>query len=71
MRVNVFDLGYRRTASNSRTPARKSMGGKVHKAFPKTWFALNHSQGAEAPNLASFDNRWGRRRPTLAAFRLA
>ncbi len=32
---------------------------KVHKQFPKTWFAVNAAKVAEAPNLASFDNRWG------------
>ena len=32
---------------------------KVHAQFPKTWFAVNAAKVAEAPNLASFDNRWG------------
>jgi basic membrane protein A len=32
---------------------------KVHKQFPKTWFVVNTAKVAEAPNLASFDNRWG------------
>jgi basic membrane protein A len=32
---------------------------KVHVQFPKTWFAVNTAKVAEAPNLASFDNRWG------------
>jgi basic membrane protein A len=32
---------------------------KIHKQFPKTWFVVNTAKVAEAPNLASFDNRWG------------
>lgn len=32
---------------------------KIHKKFPKTWFIVNTAKVAEAPNLASFDNRWG------------
>lgn len=32
---------------------------KIHKDFPKTWFIVNTAKVAEAPNLASFDNRWG------------
>src|SRR6516162_918644 len=32
---------------------------KVHNQFPKTWFIINTAKIAEAPNLASFDNRWG------------
>lgn len=32
---------------------------KVHKQFPKTWFIINTTKVAAAPNLASFDNRWG------------
>ena len=32
---------------------------KIHKQFPKTWFIVNTTKVAEAPNLASFDNRWG------------
>jgi len=32
---------------------------KVHKQFPKTWFIINTAKVAAAPNLASFDNRWG------------
>src|ERR1700733_1500594 len=32
---------------------------KIHKRFPKTWFVINTAKVAEAPNLASFDNRWG------------
>jgi basic membrane protein A len=32
---------------------------KIHKRFPKTWFIVNTAKVAEAPNLASFDNRWG------------
>jgi basic membrane protein A len=32
---------------------------KIHKQFPKTWFIVNTAKVAEAPNLASFDNRWG------------
>jgi basic membrane protein A len=31
----------------------------VHKRFPKTWFIVNAAKVAEAPNLASVDNRWG------------
>jgi len=32
---------------------------KIHAQFPKTWFIINTAKVAEAPNLASFDNRWG------------
>lgn len=32
---------------------------KIHKQFPKTWFIVNTAKVAGAPNLASFDNRWG------------
>jgi basic membrane protein A and related proteins len=32
---------------------------KIHKQFPNTWFVVNTAKVAEAPNLASFDNRWG------------
>lgn len=32
---------------------------KIHNQFPKTWFIVNTAKIAEAPNLASFDNRWG------------
>lgn len=32
---------------------------KVHKQFPKTWFIVNTAKVAGAPNLASYDNRWG------------
>lgn len=32
---------------------------KIHKEFPKTWFIINTSFVAAAPNLASIDNRWG------------
>lgn len=32
---------------------------KLHKQFPKTWFIVNTSKVSGAPNLASFDNRWG------------
>src|SRR5262249_26696593 len=32
---------------------------KIHNQFPKTWFIINTAKIAEAPNLASFDNRWG------------
>lgn len=32
---------------------------RIHKQFPKTWFIVNTAKVAEAPNLASFDNRWG------------
>jgi basic membrane protein A len=32
---------------------------KIHKEYPETWFIVNTAQVAEAPNLASFDNRWG------------
>ena len=32
---------------------------KVHNQFPKTWFIVNTAKISEAPNLASFDNRWG------------
>lgn len=33
--------------------------GKIHKQFPKTQFIVNTAKIAAAPNLASFDNRWG------------
>jgi basic membrane protein A and related proteins len=32
---------------------------KIHKEYPDSWFIVNTAQVAEAPNLASFDNRWG------------
>lgn len=32
---------------------------KIHNQFPKTWFIITTAKVAEAPNLASFDNRWG------------
>jgi basic membrane protein A and related proteins len=32
---------------------------KIHAQFPKTWFIITTAKVAEAPNLASFDNRWG------------
>lgn len=32
---------------------------RIHKRFPDTWFIVNTSKVSEAPNLASFDNRWG------------
>ena len=32
---------------------------KIHKQFPKTWFIVNTAKVGAAPNLASFDNRWG------------
>src|SRR4029078_6078648 len=32
---------------------------KINKQFPKTWFAINTAKVADAPNLASIDNRWG------------
>jgi basic membrane protein A and related proteins len=32
---------------------------KIHKQFPKTWFIINTTKVSGAPNLASFDNRWG------------
>jgi basic membrane protein A len=32
---------------------------EIHKQFPRTWFIVNTAQVAAAPNLASFDNRWG------------
>ena len=32
---------------------------KIHKDYPKTWFIVNTAKVAAAPNLASFDNRWG------------
>ncbi|MDH3235689.1 MAG: BMP family protein [Alphaproteobacteria bacterium] len=32
---------------------------KIHKQFPKTWFIVNTTKVSGAPNLASFDNRWG------------
>lgn len=33
--------------------------GKLHKQFPKTQFIVNTAKIAGAPNLSSFDNRWG------------
>jgi basic membrane protein A len=33
--------------------------GKIHKQFPKTQFIVNTAKIAAAPNLTSFDNRWG------------
>jgi basic membrane protein A len=32
---------------------------RIHKRFPKAWFIVNTAKVSEAPNLASFDNRWG------------
>jgi basic membrane protein A len=32
---------------------------KIHGQFPKTWFIVNTAKASAAPNLASFDNRWG------------
>ena len=32
---------------------------KIHKQFPKTWFIITTAKASAAPNLASFDNRWG------------
>jgi basic membrane protein A and related proteins len=32
---------------------------KIHKQFPHTWFIINTAKVSEAPNLASFDNKWG------------
>src|SRR3984957_5573620 len=32
---------------------------KIHNQFPKTWLIVNTAKVSEAPNLASFDNRWG------------
>lgn len=32
---------------------------KIHKRFPNVWFIVNTTKVAAAPNLASFDNRWG------------
>lgn len=32
---------------------------QIHKQFPKTWFIVNTAKVSGAPNLASFDNRWG------------
>ena len=32
---------------------------KIHKQFPKTQFIINTAKVGGAPNLASFDNRWG------------
>ncbi|WJJ94850.1 BMP family protein [Neopusillimonas aromaticivorans] len=32
---------------------------RIHKRYPKTWFIINTAKVSEAPNLASFDNRWG------------
>lgn len=32
---------------------------RIHKRFPDTWFIINTAKVSEAPNLASFDNRWG------------
>lgn len=34
------------------------IAAKVHARFPKVWFVVNTATIAEAPNLASFDNRW-------------
>jgi basic membrane protein A len=32
---------------------------KIHKQFPKTWFIINTAKAFEAPNVGSFDNKWG------------
>ena len=32
---------------------------RIHKRFPNTWFIVNTAKVEGAPNLASFDNRWG------------
>lgn len=32
---------------------------RIHKRFPDTWFIVNTTKVSAAPNLASFDNRWG------------
>jgi len=32
---------------------------EIHAEFPDTWFVVNTAQVAAAPNVASFDNRWG------------
>ena len=32
---------------------------KLHAEYPKTWFIVNTAKVSAAPNLASFDNRWG------------
>jgi len=32
---------------------------RIHKRFPETWFIVNTAKVSAAPNLASFDNRWG------------
>lgn len=32
---------------------------EIHADYPETWFILNTAQVAAAPNVASFDNRWG------------
>jgi len=32
---------------------------EIHADFPQTWFIVNTAQVAAAPNVASFDNRWG------------
>jgi basic membrane protein A len=34
-------------------------GAKIYKEFPNTQFIVNTAKVAGAPNLASFDNRWG------------
>jgi basic membrane protein A and related proteins len=32
---------------------------EIHAEYPDTWFIVNTAQVAAAPNVASFDNRWG------------
>lgn len=32
---------------------------RIHKRFPDTWFVVTATKVSGAPNLASFDNRWG------------
>jgi basic membrane protein A len=32
---------------------------EIHAEFPETWFVVNTAQVSAAPNVASFDNRWG------------
>lgn len=32
---------------------------RIHKRYPNTWFVVNTAKVEGAPNLASFDNRWG------------
>jgi basic membrane protein A and related proteins len=32
---------------------------EIHADYPDTWFIVNTAQVAAAPNVASFDNRWG------------